>query len=1074
QSVLSPLNTSSALYPDGIITQGYITRHTKQVPAVFVMVQDLWESVEQPKKDPLGLNQVSTLERDHDQITCAQITEARKPVVEKGSKFVVLLIVKNLKPEDPLLEERLMYIRRTCGMDRNTFFPYFALSGDKLAEPQTSLATRSQRLIFELACAHYREHDKRIKKKRAKVLTGPKAGQLSQLGWLIRYDFKLGFMYEMRQDYDAGIKSYESAYNGLLSLFKQNTEYAPETNRWYENLELLHFINFKLVQLHLLAEKPVHGLFYHLKHVHYLKDLVIFASTDNKSLTTGLEHLGLPPGNGSSAYWSFVTQHYRTFADLLDTVSTKKPGFKTPYPPNGSAASHLLSSQHFSLGDIHTSFGPHSATNALLTLLPAGYYYLTAARSAEERWKRSNDAVDHSAAVLELLTKAYEFFKKQKTSRMTLYMASEIARVYQQDGKHEIAYKFYERIGRSYRKEGWYSLLALISKRMAECSKQLGNTKQYLEALLEQIHIKTFISQENLNVLQSELAQISQQDISLDMSNLLSFLDVRVQFEKQQVHVSGSVLFQLSLISQSKIELPSGFRIQKAIVQFSNPVFDFVIQDQKSDLDFSISTNGSMHLNLKENQTSVYECSIQPMENQQLLVTTVTLCIEDIKLVYNIQEIKPSCGQWASNGKFQAIYPSFDPYTLRVEQREPLVAVKIQKPATVYLDEPLFLNMSAQNLESEPAHLVCHLQSFVNQDVDSNCFFVDTNTIHVDFGIVEPQQMVEKQVRCHFTKQGQRTLKGSCYLALSSSKIQIQKNGSLFDLTDTRLLGKQVLKELIQVDPVFELETRLERKIKPSLSYLTRAGAISDLDNNTVHKTDTWVLYCTIKLLSTDPIEISGLDFVPYPHADSEVSSIYVEKAYDNKDSIWQPGRVCTVSYLLHSRINLLNAIPVLDTGHLEIKWKRQIESITRLETKKMDLTQELLSITGYVPSGLQVGVPFTVQYIIQNLTLHVAELVTMVEFSDAFVFSGYKSSQFRLLPLSSHIVDLQCIPLTSGKAILPQLSVLKQSDAPQDDQPATKAAALEKRFPVRSNCSVNANGEMYVYVEPNADWLLN
>ena len=50
--------------------------------------------------------------------------------------------------------------------------------------------------------------------------------------------------------------------------------------------------------------------------------------------------------------------------------------------------------------------------------------------------------VDHSTLTIELLTKSYEQFKAQKTGRMTLYLASEIANTYLDAGKYETALKY--------------------------------------------------------------------------------------------------------------------------------------------------------------------------------------------------------------------------------------------------------------------------------------------------------------------------------------------------------------------------------------------------------------------------------------------------------------------------------------------------------------------------------------------------------------------------------------------------------------------------------------------------------
>ena len=60
------------------MSPGYLARHIKQVPAVVVMFQDLWESTDTQRKDPLGgLQQVSNMERDYDQIIITRVNEQR-------------------------------------------------------------------------------------------------------------------------------------------------------------------------------------------------------------------------------------------------------------------------------------------------------------------------------------------------------------------------------------------------------------------------------------------------------------------------------------------------------------------------------------------------------------------------------------------------------------------------------------------------------------------------------------------------------------------------------------------------------------------------------------------------------------------------------------------------------------------------------------------------------------------------------------------------------------------------------------------------------------------------------------
>ncbi|CAG8535127.1 12219_t:CDS:2 [Acaulospora colombiana] len=101
--------------------------------------------------------------------------------------------------------------------------------------------------------------------------------------------------------------------------------------------------------------------------------------------------------------------------------------------------------------------------NPSVTLQHPGFYYYLAAKynsmkrkkflELEKNFQRIDNSkippsvidaernVEHSTFTIELLTKSYEQFKKQKTGRMTLYLASEIAETYFEAEKYDMALK---------------------------------------------------------------------------------------------------------------------------------------------------------------------------------------------------------------------------------------------------------------------------------------------------------------------------------------------------------------------------------------------------------------------------------------------------------------------------------------------------------------------------------------------------------------------------------------------------------------------------------------------------------
>jgi hypothetical protein len=114
------------------------------------------------------------------------------------------------------------------------------------------------------------------------------------------------------------------------------------------------------------------------------------------------------------------------------------------------------------------------------------------------------------------------------------------------------------------------------------------------------------------------------------------------------------------------------------------------------------------------------------------------------------------------------------------------------------------------------------------------------------------------------------------------------------------------------------------------------------------------------------------------------------------------------------------------------------------------------------------VGVPFLVEYVIQNLTLHLAELVAFSESSDHFVFSGMKLLHFRILPLATYTLKYNVLPLIIGKFSLPQVKVIKKADIQTGDENISTRMSVDKLFPVKCPLTMlTPSNEIVVNVGP-------
>ncbi|KAG0050903.1 hypothetical protein BGZ83_004302 [Gryganskiella cystojenkinii] len=674
---LSPSSPSSPLYPDGLISPIYMRRHREQIPSVFIAIVDLWdrESITAnvadhgnrsgfSDKGPLGV--VDPTEREHDIVLAQELLERRKVAQERSVKFAAVIILQRSHMEDPSIEDRLNFVRKSAGLDiKNSFY---VLPPSNMQEV-SDFAINLQRSQYEGSMNYYKEQVKRHKKKKSNLPSTtasvrPQQGNgsqqyhhdqqqqqqqgLSVQGWMLRYDFKMGMFSECKQDIDNAVKYYESAYGLLVDMFAVNSTITPgasglqaRTRRWAEAKVLADCLCLKICKFHLYLDAPSTSLF------HFRRHLIVF-----KALSTSWRM-----GDESFEYWAWLGKQYRVFGDLIE-IGTKS-GLKLPTPTPGSivygsfagmtdGSKDLNRFSGISIGNSTTGFGigpngdafpyggtvgggrgggthgPGAGINPILVLQHAGYFYHQSANCsvqrrlrfeiAEEAYPDANVAptpsvhiphppslqsmnaertIDHLSLTIELLTKSYEQFKRHKAGRMTLFLASEIAGTYYAAGKFEMALKFFERIGKTYRKEGWNLILTSILKWSVQCAKELGyweNVVEYYIEMLSPVMPSTLakrlsIFDELISILHTEISpanKVSHNPLVLSMPQINSFVSCAVQFQSKQSFVSSPSRFQLQLTTEGgEGALPKPFRITFIDIEFTDPSLNYRLKDTR-------------------------------------------------------------------------------------------------------------------------------------------------------------------------------------------------------------------------------------------------------------------------------------------------------------------------------------------------------------------------------------------------------------------------------------------------------------------------------------------------------------
>ncbi|CRK19968.1 hypothetical protein BN1708_003255, partial [Verticillium longisporum] len=242
-SPFSPLSPISPLYPDGLIDAQWIQKHQQMVPSVYLCFYTLTSDASMAT---LNDNQ---LKKD--------INILRLALTQSGYKtrLVVALLSDDSESSPSLsedIQERLENIRRGVAMDPKSFF--YIPTQDSFTElEQTTDSILST--IYSHSIEYYRDLGRHARKKRTRGVTPqptvPPTSGTSQTLTLqdcnVRYDFKAGVFAEFRQEMDSALRSYDQAYEGVLSedVMDMIPSWSP---RWNEARLLTDVITIRAIR----------------------------------------------------------------------------------------------------------------------------------------------------------------------------------------------------------------------------------------------------------------------------------------------------------------------------------------------------------------------------------------------------------------------------------------------------------------------------------------------------------------------------------------------------------------------------------------------------------------------------------------------------------------------------------------------------------------------------------------------------------------------------------------------------------------------------------------------------------
>lgn len=598
RSPLSPLHPNSPQFPDGLIAPVWVRKHRELVPSVFVSFYTL----------PTAASLQELKEKDEALIKL--ISDRRRGLAERGIKLTIVLLTQRQMLEDGQLEARLSFIRRNSGLDsKASLFVLTPVSKGELGEFVSSLHSA----LFESAADYYREHSRRVKRKRTRYPPPPSTLQpiatalstlspkplalhdiswLSREGWILRSEYKLALFAELSGDLNEALLRYREAYDLLCNsptcLLGSTLMLPPRTKRWAEAKVLADTLSVRICKL-LLYNDDTQGAA-----LAFRKHLARFTE-----LSTGW---GI--GAMTFEYWSWLSKQYKLFAELVESA-TRSPAnplvLPEHAPPLPSKLLHPSSLPAYSdgRGGVNPPLGmlvPNQNAIAVsvtpyTTLQSAGAYYYLAALCTVERRSRFLRAsssgeseegvlahekkVDYTASITETLTRSYDAFKRAGQHRGALMVAARIAGCYLDGGQAEMALKFLERILRSYKKEEVgeirASLLGLAVQASVEAADRTAGVRLLMEVLDPNLPMEGEVRTKAVRALTTFLMQGGGGEGEEGVLGVTAaFIEAETVMPAAEVESNASVPFQLTLRNSSFFDLGEILSVESLTVHIES------------------------------------------------------------------------------------------------------------------------------------------------------------------------------------------------------------------------------------------------------------------------------------------------------------------------------------------------------------------------------------------------------------------------------------------------------------------------------------------------------------------------
>ncbi|KAE8393951.1 Gryzun, putative trafficking through golgi-domain-containing protein [Aspergillus alliaceus] len=778
-SPISPLSPGSPTFSDGLLTPLWVTKHQNLVPAAVI---NFFPFCLDPNMSSLRDNQLKI-----------EINGLKKEWSSSGYKtrFIVVFLSEESHgafTED--VDDRVTGIRRATNLDQKSIFllPPDATSGE-LKEFGKSLLSLLQPSLTE----YYRDLSKHARRKRNRSSIPPPTAPpttgtsqtLSLQGWNVRYEFKMGIFAEFRQEIDAALRNYESAYETLFGqeVFENIAGWSPRFN---DARLLADTIAVRIIRCLLWMGQTAAAVRSWVEHRSRSQDIInrrgkgtrnygweawearwstVMAQLIRQATIPYFTSVGItqdqfneqysifiprektvPPGDAlypweqlhHEGYWLYrAAKHTMHRRNLVEQIPDEDR-----IPPGQSPASQIASKSY--LYDTY--------------LAPEAHVEAPQAGAA---------GVNHSSLILTALEAALDEFSKRGQVRKTESLRLEIAEEHMRMGSWTEAYGILQPLWSTitWRHSGWWPLMEKLGWALRECAVRVQDSETVLrvdwELLNKAFQPKPDWQYDIHRSLEGLPLVTPKPSIVLKAEDILSSVTASFVFEKPEGNVGESLRGQLVIASCAQ-RSSSPIRLSEVKIAFEGCLRPMKLQSNhaaetdatapctiaspslrepsasgdtaslQSPITFLTPLIGAVDLTISPSQTKVFNLACIPREAGESRVASITLLIEEEKfdLTCVMTDLAQHESFWWQQTKNSVVRrrvgKNRDTGRCKIMPKPPKIRITMPNLMdTYYTNERIILKIAIHNGEDETADVVAEARLFGRSDSAAKILWLD-------------------------------------------------------------------------------------------------------------------------------------------------------------------------------------------------------------------------------------------------------------------------------------------------------------------------------------------------------------